>query len=262
MAQAGAALAVHQLLALVGITGEPAWPGDELRLDLHAGRLERFRRPRSEPCAADHRLASGAVTPIDGTPTDQSLGSLMTACGAGVDSEVVLATTELVHTAVCTGCGQRPRPYRPLPLDSCGDCGGVLVAGRRVRRVRWGEVAPRVATAAASLWFRAGDVFAIADGDVTRRFAFPPPALAWEPGRAWDAEDAAERLAALPRRYDLGRIRATRLGLLGLGHLGAAILEALAPLPWAGLLLCDRDLIQLRNLPAYTLAAGTPGDPR
>jgi ThiF family protein len=253
MAQAGAALATHQLLGLLGVTGEPAWCGHELRLDLHAGRLERFGRPLVEACAADHALAGAAAT-LDVAPGDTSLGRLMRACRADVDTDVLLAATELVACATCS-CGGQVRPYRPRPLGACQVCGADLVPLRRVRRVRWGEAAPALADASADVWFRPGDIFVLSDGGATRAFAFAPPSLPWEEGRPWSPEEAATRLARLPRRYDLTRIRTARLGLLGLGHLGAAILEAIAPLPWAAVLLLDRDRFETCNIAAHVLAA-------
>jgi len=259
MAQAGAALAIHQVLALTGVTDEPAWVGHELRLDLHAGRLDRFIRPPVEGCAADHVLGAAAPVLLGSTPADTSLGALMDACGAGPDAVVVFATAAVVTTALCPACSRHLRPCRPLPLDPCRGCGAPPAPLRRSRRVRWGDVAPVVATAAADTWFRAGDRFAILDGATARTFSFAPPAVAWEAGRPLEEAEVAARFTRLPRRYDLTRIRRTRLGLVGLGHLGAAILEGLAPLPWAGLLLADRDQIAVHNLAAYALAASAAG---
>jgi hypothetical protein len=257
MAQACAAVAVHQALALAGVTAEPAWIGHELRLDLHSGRFERFLRPGAPDCAADHVLAGPAFTPLANAPANMSLGQLMTACGVGPDAVVVLAATEVASAAICPGCGTQSRPYAAIGLGpiTCIGCGAVALPLRRARHVRWGEAATTVATATATTWFRPGDSFAVLDGDGARTFAFPPPALPWEAGRAWEPAVDPARFSRLPTGYDLQRIRATKLAILGLGHLGAAILEALAPLPWAGLLLLDGDHLEPHNVAAHALAA-------
>lgn len=259
MAQAAGALTTHQALAVAGIVDEPAWIGHELRLDLHAGRLEQFRRSRVESCAADHELGAGEASRIPDAPGDLRLGELMDSCGVGPGAIVVLAASELVHTAACPDCGRHARPYRPEPLGPCAACGTGLVPLRRVRRVGWGEAATAVAPLGADTWFRPGDVFAVVEGGEARTFAFAPPVLAGEIGRDWDEVDDGPRLSRLPRRYDLARIRRTRIGLIGLGHLGAAILQAVAPLPWAELRLCDRDRFEIANAAAYPLVAGAAG---
>ena len=60
-------------------------------------------------------------------------------------------------------------------------------------------------------------------------------------------------------RIDLARARSARLGIIGLGNIGAAVLAQLAPLPWRSVLLIDRDVLEGHNLPAHALAAETPG---
>jgi hypothetical protein len=260
MAQATAALAVHQALAMVGVTGEPAWIGHELRVDLHAGRLERFRRSLDPACAADHALAAPDAAPLPIAPEAISLGALMAICDASVDTVVVLAGSELVSSALCPACSTRVRPFL-LPahaLGPCRACGAPVAPVRRTRRVRWGDAAATACGLAASAWFRPGEVFALVDDGRTRTFAFAPAApLAWEAGQNWDAAAGAVRFARLPRCYDLDHIREKRLALVGLGHLGAAILQALAPLPWAGLLLCDRDVFEPLNAQSYPLSGAT-----
>jgi hypothetical protein len=149
----------------------------------------------------------------------------------------------------------RPFLLPPHALGPCHACGAPIAAVRRTRRVPWGEAAAAVCGLGASAWFRPGDLFALVDDGGTRTFAFAPPPLAWEAGEPWDAAAGAIRFARLPRSYDLERIREVRLALVGLGHLGAAILQALAPLPWAGLLFLDRDHIEPENVQAYALPA-------
>jgi ThiF family len=258
MAQATAALAVHQALAMTGVTGEPAWLGHELRVDLHAGRFERFRRSLDPACAADHVLAAPDASPLPVAPEAISLGALMAACGASADTIVVLAGRELVPSALCPNCSTRVRPFLPPAhaLHPCAACGVPVAAARRTRRVRWGDAATTVGGLSASTWFQPGDVFAVVDDSRPRKFAFAPPLpLAWEAGQSWDAAANAIRFARLPRCYDLERVRAVRLALVGLGHLGAAILQALAPLPWAALLCCDRDFLEPLNAQSYPLPA-------
>lgn len=257
MGQAAAAVAAHQALALAGVTGEPACTGHELRLDLRAGRLERFRLQRNPRCAADHVLGSAPIVWRAGEPRDVRLGDLMRECAVTPEMAIVLGAGELVTAAVCRGCLDTCSAYRATgqPLSPCPRCGGQLAATRRARRVRWGEAAGVAARKPASAWFRSGDVFAVEDGSRVRVYGFGPPALPWEPGSPWTAAESRVRFARLPKQWDLGRVRETRIGIIGLGHLGAAVLQQLAPLPWKGILAADRDVLGEHNLHAYALAA-------
>jgi len=257
MGHAAAALAAHELLALTGAIADGPRIGEELRLDLRRGRYDAFRLPLAAACAADHVLAAGRVERLDPSCLQASLGALMSTCGAGADTSVVLATRAVVALAVCEACGESTGPYLlASALETCPACGMRLASLRRVRRLRWGEAAPTVARRAASAWFRAGDAFALVPATEPARatlFAFPPPPLQWEPGAPWDG--AAERFARLPKSFDLRRIRTLRIGVLGAGHLGAALIEQLAPLPWKGMLIVDRDVVEARNVASHSLAA-------
>jgi len=259
MGHAAAALAAHQLLALTGAITDRPRVGEELRLDLRHGRYDAFRLPVAAACAADHALAAGRVERLDPRHLEASLGELMTACGAEADTVVVLATRALVTLAACVACGESTRPYvLPDALEPCAACGAPLSALRRIRRLRWGEAASRVAPLAARAWVRPGDAFALVPATDAARavlFVFPPPPLAWEPGAPWDEAAARERFARLPRSFDLARIRACRIGVLGAGHLGAALIEQVAPLPWKGILIIDRDVVEPCNLVSHPLAA-------
>jgi tRNA A37 threonylcarbamoyladenosine dehydratase len=88
-----------------------------------------------------------------------------------------------------------------------------------------------------------------------RVYAFPAAPLAWEAGLAWDPARDAARFARLPADWDLARLRTARLGFLGAGHVGAAALAQLAPLPWAGFVFVDRDRLALHNRPSLAIAA-------
>jgi len=48
------------------------------------------------------------------------------------------------------------------------------------------------------------------------------------------------------------------VAFLGLGHVGSAALQQLAPLPFAGFLLVDRDRIEEHNLPSSSLPVEDP----
>ena len=128
----------------------------------------------------------------------------------------------------------------------------------RTRRLRWGDAASSVEQRAASAWFQPGDAFAVA-ADPPRLYAFPAPPLAWQAGIPWNEERDDERFRRLPKNYDLERIRQTRIAIIGLGHVGGAVLEQLAPLPWAGFLLIDRDAMLPHNFQSHPLAAADPG---
>src|SRR5207245_10440107 len=86
-------------------------------------------------------------------------------------------------------------------------------------------------------------------------FAVASAPLHAEPGVQWDEAAARERFARLPRSFDLARIRSCRIGVLGAGHLGAALIEQIAPLPWKGMLIVDRDVVEPGNIPSHPLAA-------
>ena len=259
MGHAAAALGARELLALTGAIADAPRIGREIRLDLRHGRYDVFRLPLAAACAADHVLATARVERLDPRSLLASLGELMTACGAEADTSVVLTTAAVVTLGVCQACGESCRPYLlPDALEPCPACGGRLAALRRVRRLPWGEAAPVVARRTASAWLRPGDAFALvpaADAGRAVLFAFPPPPLAWEPGAPWDEAAARERFARLPRSFDLARIRSCRIGVLGAGHLGAALIEQIAPLPWKGILVVDRDVLEPINAASHALAA-------
>jgi len=255
MGQAGGALAAREVLALAGVTAEAVHAGEELRLDLRNRRLDRFRLDPNPRCAADHALASGRVAwlPID--PEDVALDELMRECEVTDDTSLVFGAAEIVATAVCQLCVHVVAVYCAArrPLGECPICGGPLAAARRVRRVRWADAAA-AHRRPASAWFRPGDVFAAEAAGAVRVFGFDPPAIAWEAGMPWDDAAGRTRFSRLPKELDLARIRETRLGLIGLGHLGAALLQQLAPLPWKAILLLDRDTLAEHNRQAYPLA--------
>jgi len=263
MGQAAAALGAQQLLALAGAIGERPRIGHEIRLDLRRGSLDAFRLPVAATCAADHVLAAARDERLGPADLQASLGELMTACGAGADTTVVLATRAVVGLAICEACRESTAPYLPPgALGPCPGCGAPLVPLRRLRRLRWGEAASAVARCTASVWFRPGDAFALVpEGDARRAtlFAFPPPAVPWQTGAPWDDAAGRERFARLPRTFDLARIRSCRIAVLGAGHVGAALIEQLAPLPWKAMLIVDRDVVEPCNIPSYALAAGAAG---
>jgi len=258
MGHAAAAVGAQQLLALTGVIRERPRVGQEIRLDLLRGTYEAFRLPLAAACAADHVLAAGRVERLDPSYLRASLGALMTACGAEADTSVVLATRAVVALAACEACHESTAPYLlPDALEPCAACGGRLAAVRRVRRLRWAEAAPAVAPRAATTWLRPGDAFALvppAGAGRATLCAFPTAEPRWQPGAPWDEAAARERFARLPRSFDLARIRACRIGVLGAGHLGAALIEQIAPLPWKGILIVDRDVIEPCNLPSHPLA--------
>ena len=180
----------------------------------------------------------------------------MVPAGVGSSARIVPAGADIVTSALCRPCGTTSRPMRPAStMLPCAACGSTLVPLRRSRDVPWGEAAAALDGLPASVWFQPGDAFAVCDPDgEARQVAFPPVAIPWERGRPFDVATDAERFVRAPAGLDLERVRRTRLAVLGLGHLGAAVVEALAPLPWAGLLLLDRDRLEIANVQAHALA--------
>lgn len=257
MGHRGASAAVCEAMALAGTIDLAPSIGCELRDDLASRRMLRFEVPADAAgCAADHALGSPDRTQLEPSPSQLRLGALAKHCGIDGDDLVVLGSRELVVTAVCVSCTSPDFPYRSVgtPLARCQKCGGDQAPVRRARRVRWGEVAERMSGAAATEWFASGDCFAVIGKRGTRVFEFPAAAVEWERGREWLPEDA-RRFARLPNNYRLDRIRRTRLALIGLGHAGAAVLHQLAPLPWAGILLLDRDRFEPVNSVAHALSS-------
>jgi hypothetical protein len=255
-----ATLAVREVLAYAGVVALEPSRGRELRDDLARLRTESCAVHARDDCAADHVLAHATRTRLNDDPFELGLQELALACGLRPDDSVVLAGGQLVATAACTGCAAVTWPHTrsDRELRGCSDCGAARVAVRRTRRVRWGDVAGEVSGQSADAWFEPGDAFAIdaADPSRSRVVSFPPRPLGWRRGRPWRPADLA-RFERLPAAWDLERVRATRLGLVGLGHVGAAVLHELAPLGWGGLLLVDRDQIEPRNLVSHALAATT-----
>jgi len=85
-----------------------------------------------------------------------------------------------------------------------------------------------------------------------RAYRFPPTPLPWQPGRAeWNEATDRELFVRLPELYDLERIRRGRLAIIGVGHVGAAVLAQIAPLPLAGLVLVDRDDFAPHNAQSF-----------
>jgi hypothetical protein len=183
------------------------------------------------------------------------------ACACGIDAaeSIVLASREVVTVAMCVVCFAPEYLYCRMgkPRASCRHCGGEMAPVRRTRRLRWGAAAERVEGALASEWFDTGDRFAVVGDRGTRAFAFPARRLPWQSGEPWCAEEGGKRFQSLPAAYRLERIRRTRLAIVGVGHVGAAVLHQLAPLPWAGLLLLDRDKLERHNSPAYALVTAS-----
>jgi hypothetical protein len=256
LGQRAAGLAVREVLALAGVVPLPPSVGRELREDLRSLRLESFRVPFEPGCAADHALASGDPLQLDLEPAGLRLADLARACRFEPEDTIVLAASELVHVAACgPPCWEVARPLRRIgsPRLPCSRCGAPQSTLRRTRRVRWAEAAACVGHASAARWFEPGDAFAVEGRDGARLYRFPAPPLAWEPGEPWREAAARPRFRRLPADYDLDAIRGRRVALVGLGHVGSAVLQQLAPLPFAGFLLVDRDRIEEHNLPSISL---------
>lgn len=251
-----ATLAVRETLALCGALPrvQPS-VGREIRDDLYGLRLESFRVRLEPGCAADHSLAAPAE-PLGLEPDEIRLGELTSACSIHPEDTIVLAASELVETAMCVHCFATARPLRRVgsPRPPCTGCGGPMAPVRRARRVRWGDAAASMRHASASEWFApGGDAFAVEGRDGARAYRFPAPRVAWQAGAPWSEEAARRRYERLPSDYDLDAIRRKRIAILGLGHVGAAVLQQLAPLPFAGFLLLDRDSFQERNRPSFAI---------
>jgi hypothetical protein len=254
--QRAATLGARETLALAGAVDLPPSVGFEIRDDMASLRVERFAVPADEEgCAGHHALACPDLEQLELEPAQLRLGELSRACGIYPADHIVLASRELAELAMCVACLLPGYPYRRVDrrLACCRRCGGEMEPVRRTRRLRWGAAAEQVGALPASEWFDAGDRFAVVGKRGTRAFAFPAPPLEWQSGKPWNAEEGAQRFERLPRVYDLERIRSTRLAIVGVGHVGAAVLQQIAPLPWAGLLLVDRDRFESRNAPAYPL---------
>jgi hypothetical protein len=260
MGQRAASAASREALALLGAVDVAPHVGSELRDDLRCLRVEAFALRERADCPADHALASPRRTALRVAPSDVALADLARAVAIAPDDDVVLAARELAVAVACPACGDVQDAARRAdrPLGACARCRGPLAALRRARRLRWADAGPLAAGLAAGAWFDPGDVLAIEGPRGARSVAFPALGPAWEPAAAWDERSARARYARLPACYDLARIRRARVAVLGLGHVGAAALQQLAPLPWAGLLLVDRDAIALHNLQAHPFAAARP----
>jgi len=256
MGQRAATLGAREALALAGAIDLQPSVGCEIRDDMAAMRIERFAVPADEDgCAGHHALACPDLEHLDLEPTQLRLGALARACGIDPADSIVLASREVAELATCVACLLPGYPYRRTQrrLACCRHCGGEMAPLRRTRRLRWGAAAEQVGELLASEWFDPGDRFAVVGKRGTRAFAFPAPHLEWRSGKPWNAEEGARRFERLPGAYQLERIRRTRLAIVGVGHVGAAVLHQIAPLPWAGLLLVDRDKFESKNAPAYPL---------
>jgi hypothetical protein len=260
MGQRAATIGAREALALAHAIDLSPSVGCELRDDMALMRVERFVVPADEAgCAGHHALACSERTALDLEPSEVRLGALTRACGIKADDQIVLASREIVEVAMCVVCFSPGYPYRRAggPRARCGHCGGEMAPVRRTRQLRWGTAAKRMEGALASEWFDRGDCFAAVGRRGTRAFSFPAPPIDWEPGAPWDPEEGAKRFQRLPHAYRIEQIRRTRLAIVGLGHVGAAVLHQIAPLPWAGLLLLDRDRFEGHNAPAYPLATAS-----
>ncbi len=252
-----ATLAVREALALAGMLRLRPSIGREHRDDLATLRLESYRVPFDPECAAHHELGCEPVVDLERQPEALRLDELARLCRLAPDDELLLAGTEIVELALCVRCRAPAHPYRRVgsPAIPCCACGAALAPARVTRRVRWSDAAPQPGSASAASLFVAGDAFAVRGRGGSRAYRFPPTPLSWEPGRAAWNEDADRALfVRLPELYDLERIRRGRLAVIGVGHVGAAVLAQLAPLPLAGIVLVDRDVYAEHNSQSFALA--------
>jgi molybdopterin/thiamine biosynthesis adenylyltransferase len=260
MAQRAASAAARELLALVGAVDVAPDVGCELRDDLRTLRFESFALRERPDCAADHALAAARRTALRLAPGEVLLADLARTARLEDGEHVVIAAGEWVTAAACRECGELVETCRRAgqPLGSCPRCAAALAPLRRARRVRWSDARAHATGLWADAWFAPGDVFAVDGPSGARAYVFPAAPMSGEPGTRWDEPAARPRFERLPDAFDLARIRCSRLAFLGLGHVGAAALQQLAPLPWAAVLLLDREAIELRNLQAHAFAAGHP----
>ena len=253
-AHRAATLAVREALALAGILRLRPSIGFEHRDDLATLRLESYRVPFNPECAAQHELGCERVTHLERQPDALRLGELAQLCRLEPDDELLLAATEVVELALCGRCFERAHPYRRVgsPAIPCRACGAELAPARVTRRIRWSDAAPHVGSASAASLFLAGDAFAVRGRGGARAYRFPPTLLPWQSGRAaWNDATDRELFVRLPELYDLERIRRGRLAIVGVGHVGAAVLAQIAPLPLAGLVLVDRDDFAPHNAQSF-----------
>jgi hypothetical protein len=233
--------------------------GREHRDDLTRLRLDSYRVPFDPACPAHHELGCERRADLDRAPAGLRLDELASRCGLEPDDELLLAATGVVELALCARCSAPAHPYRRVgsPPLACSACGGALAPARVTRRLRWSDVAARVGSESAAALFVDGDVFAVRGRAGVRSFRFPPSPLAWQPGGStWVEGRDRELFVRLPEAYDLERIRGGRLALIGLGHLGSAVLAQLAPLPLAGVILVDRDHLAPHNRQAFGISVG------
>jgi hypothetical protein len=230
--------------------------GREHRDDLVRLRLDSYRVPFNPECAAHHELGCATVD-LGREPDALRLDELARLCRLEPDDELLLAATELVELALCPRCLTQEHPYRRVgsPTMRCRACGADLAPARLTRRIRWSDAARHVRSASAASLFLEGDAFAVRGRGGARAYRFPPAALPWQPGRAaWDEARDRALFVRLPALYDLERIRCGRLALVGLGHVGSAVLAQIAPLPLAGVVLVDRDGFAPHNAQSFGIA--------
>jgi hypothetical protein len=259
VAHRAASLAVREALALAGMLRLRPSIGCEHRDDLTRLRLDSYRVPFDPACPAHHELGCERRADLDRAPAELRLDELASRCGLEPDDELLLAATGVVELALCTRCSAPAHPYRRVgsPSLACGACGGALAPARVTRRLRWSDAAAHVGSESAAVLFVDGDVFAVRGRAGVRSFRFPPAPLAWQPGRsAWVEARDRELFVRLPEVYDLERIRRGRLALIGLGHLGSAVLAQIAPLPLAVVILVDRDHFAPHNAQSFGIPVG------
>ena len=258
-ALAVAALGAREVLALTGAVPLTPSSGRELRYDLRALRSESVALPPNPDCGADHALAGGELTELSESPGTIALEDVLGPDGAHVKGTLALSR-ELAASAVCSTCFDIDAPWlrADRPLAPCASCGAPRSVLRRARRVRLSDVSREVLAMPADRWFEPGDVFA--EVERPRAWRFRGGRRASEAGRPLSDAEARERFKRLPPDWDLGAMRRTRIAVLGVGHLGAALLQSLAALPWREIVIVDRDpSLELHNLQSHALVHLDPG---